>query len=63
MRRLVLTLAALLCAAAFAFASLAQKRGNGIFLQLETPVSATQAAQLSAREAEEAQSVGFPAQR
>lgn len=59
MRRLVLTLAALLCAAAFAFASLAQKRGSGIFLQLETPISATQAAQLSAQEAEETQSVGF----
>lgn len=59
MRRLFLILAALLCAAAFAFASLAQKRGSGIFLQLETPISATQAAQLSAQEAEEAQSVGF----
>ena len=59
MRRLFLVLAALLCAAAFAFASLAQKRGSEIFLQLETPISATQAAQLSAREAEEAQSVGF----
>ena len=59
MRRLLLVLAALLCAAAFAFASLAQKRGSGIFLQLETPISATQAAQLSAQEAEETQSVGF----
>lgn len=59
MRRLFLVLAALLCAAAFAFASLAQERGSGIFLQLETPISATQAAQLSAQEAEEAQSVGF----
>lgn len=59
MRRMFLALAAVLCAVAFAFASLAQKQGSGIFLQLETPISATQAAQLSAREAEEAQSIGF----
>lgn len=52
-------LAALLCGAASALAALAQRQGCGIFIILDSPITAEQALRFSALETEQAESVGF----
>lgn len=59
MRRLFLVLAILLWAAALAFTNLAEKNGSGIYLRLNRAVTAAEAAEIAAREAEEEKAVGF----
>ena len=58
MRRLFLVLAPLLWAA-LAFTNLAEKNGSGIYLRLDRTITAEEAAEIAAREAEEEKAVGF----
>lgn len=59
MRRAVLALALLFWAAALCFADLAQKSGEGVFIQLDRGITASEAQQIFAREAQERTPTGL----
>lgn len=59
MRRAVLALALLFWAAALCFADLAQNSYEGVFIQLDRGITAAEAQQIFAREAEEQTPTGF----
>lgn len=59
MRRMFIVLGVLFWAAASAFANLAQRDSGKIFLLLDSPVTAAQAREIAAREAEEETPAGF----